>query len=91
LADIPAEVAKYSAQVLQYEGSPMLTPDMVDLMTEDYLPEMTSEGYAAQKQQDKVFTMADLGVVATPIEKIAFKYLHRFRKGGHFILAEGYH
>jgi len=35
--------------------------------------------------------MADLGVVATPIEKIAFKYLHRFRKGGHFILAEGYH
>ena len=88
LSDIPAEVVKYGAKVLQYEGSPDLTPDMVDLMSEDYLPEMTAEGYKAQTQ---VFTMADLGVESTPIEKVAFKYLHRFRKGGHFILAEGYH
>jgi uncharacterized protein YbjT (DUF2867 family) len=91
LADVPAEVVKYGASVLQYEGNPMLTPDMVDLMTEDYLPEMTVEKYAAQKQAGKVFTMKDLGVDATPIEKIAFRYLYRFRKGGHFIHAEGYH
>jgi NADH dehydrogenase (ubiquinone) 1 alpha subcomplex subunit 9 len=69
----------------------MLTPDLVDLMSEDYLPEMTAEGYASQLQGGKVFTMENLGVSATPIEKVAFKYLHRFRKGGHFILAEGYH
>jgi NADH dehydrogenase (ubiquinone) 1 alpha subcomplex subunit 9 len=69
----------------------MLTPDMVDLMSEDYLPEMTAEGYAAQLQGGKVFTMENLGVKATPIEKVAFKYLHRFRRGGHFILAGGYH
>lgn len=91
LADVPAEVVKYGAKVLQYEGNPMMTPDMVDLQTEDYLPEMTAEKYAAQKQLGKVFTMKDLGVEATPIEKIAFKYLYRFRKGGHFIHAEGYH
>lgn len=91
LSDMPGEVVKYGAKVLQYQGSPMLTPDMVNLMSEDYLPEMTTEGYAAQKQLDKVFTMGDLGVESTPIEKVAFKYLHRFRKGGHFILEKGYH
>ena len=88
LSDIPAQVVKYGASVLQYEGSPILTPDMVNLMSEDYLPEMTPDEYAAQS---KVFTMKDLGIEATPIEKIAFKYLHRFREGGHFILAKGYH
>lgn len=91
LADVPAEVVKYGASVLQYEGSPILTPDLVDLMSEDYLPEMTAEGYEAQKKQGKVFTMKDLSVESTPIEKLAFKYLHRFRKGGHFILEKGYH
>jgi len=77
--------------VLQYDGNPKLTPDMVNLLSEDYLPEMTTEGYAAQKIKDKVFTMENLGVEATPIEKLAFKYLHRFRTAGHFILAKGYH
>jgi len=91
LADMPHDVVKKSANVLQFYGNPMLTPDLVDLMSEDYLPEMTSEGYASQLQGGKVFTMENLGVSATPIEKVAFKYLHRFRKGGHFILAEGYH
>jgi len=92
LSDVPGEVVKYGANVMQYEGSPMLTPDMVDLLSEDYLPAMTAEGYAAQTtNNDKVFTMENLGVEATPIEKMAFKYLHRFRKGGHFILAQGYH
>mmetsp|Transcript_30949 Transcript_30949/g.66913 ORF Transcript_30949/g.66913 Transcript_30949/m.66913 type:complete len:279 (+) Transcript_30949:748-1584(+) len=88
LSEIPAPVVKYAANVLQYQGEPHLTPDMVDLMSEDYLPEMTPEGYDAQSQ---VFTMKDLGLEATPIEKVAFKYLHRYRTGGHFILAEGYH
>ncbi|KAL7464868.1 hypothetical protein ACHAXS_005197 [Conticribra weissflogii] len=91
LSDIPAEVVKYGANILKYEGNPIMTPDLVDLWSEDYLPEMTSEEYAAQKKKDKVFTMKDLGVESTPIEKVAFRYLHRFRKGGHFILAQGYH
>jgi hypothetical protein len=32
-----------------------------------------------------------VGVKANPIEKEAFNYLHRFREGGHFIDAKGYH
>ena len=39
------------------------------LMSEDYLPEMTTEGYAAQKQLDKVFTMGDLGVATTILRR----------------------
>ena len=73
---------------MQYKGSPLLTPDMVDLMSEDYLPEIMAEGYASQSE---VYAMKDLGVDATPIEKIPFKYLPRFREGGHFILEKGYH
>jgi len=88
LVDVPTAVLKYPASLLQYQGRPDLTPDMVDLMTEDYLPEMTPEGYAAQT---RIFTMKDFGIEAVPIEKMAFKYLHRFRSGGHFILAKGYH
>ena len=91
LSEVPNEVVKYGAKVMQYEGNPMLTPDLVDLWSEDYLPEMTAEEYEAQPAKGKVFTMKDLGVESTPIEKIAFKYLHRFRKGGHFLLAGGYH
>ena len=91
LSDIPAEVTKYAGNLLQFEGNPMITPDLIDLWSEDYLPEMTNDEYDAQSSKDKVFTMKDLGVASTPIEKVAFKYLHRFRTGGHFILAEGYH
>lgn len=91
LSDIPSQVVKYAANILQYDGNPMLTPDMVNLLSEDYLPEMTAEGYASQKLKNKVFTMENLGVEATPIEKVAFKYLYRFRTAGHFVLAKGYH
>jgi hypothetical protein len=27
----------------------------------------------------------------TPIQKVVFNYLYRFREGGHFPYAEGYH
>lgn len=36
-------------------------------------------------------TLQDLGVQATSMDKVAFEFLHRFRKGGHFTLTEGYH
>ncbi|EED88513.1 nadh-ubiquinone oxidoreductase, partial [Thalassiosira pseudonana CCMP1335] len=70
LSEIPVPVAKYAGNLLQYEGNPYMTPDLIDLWSEDYLPEMTAEEYEAQP---------DLGVEATPIEKVAFRYLHRFR------------
>eukprot|EP00619_Florenciella_sp_RCC1007_P002102 CAMPEP_0205925896 /NCGR_PEP_ID=MMETSP1325-20131115/19221_1 /ASSEMBLY_ACC=CAM_ASM_000708 /TAXON_ID=236786 /ORGANISM="Florenciella sp., Strain RCC1007" /LENGTH=144 /DNA_ID=CAMNT_0053294509 /DNA_START=9 /DNA_END=443 /DNA_ORIENTATION=- len=36
-------------------------------------------------------TLDDLNIRAHRVEEIAFSYLHRFRKGGHFVLDEGYH
>ena len=57
-------------------------------MSEDYLLEMTAERYA---RQSEVYAIKDLGVDATPTEKIAFKYLHRFGEGGHLFLEKGYH
>lgn len=95
IVGIPHGIARQMANILQYNriGSdkPMITPDLVDLWSEDYLPAMSAEEYAAQPdEENKIFTMADLGVTATPIEKVAFSYLHRFRFGGHFGRVEGY-
>ena len=37
-------------------------------------------------------TFKDLGINPTPLEKVAFNYLYRYRTdGGHFPYAEGYH
>jgi hypothetical protein len=33
----------------------------------------------------------DLNIEPASMDKVAFEYLHRFRKGGHFVLVEGYH
>mmetsp|Transcript_31578 Transcript_31578/g.46598 ORF Transcript_31578/g.46598 Transcript_31578/m.46598 type:complete len:386 (-) Transcript_31578:1059-2216(-) len=89
--NVPKQYAKMAAEVLQYQRDPPFTPDLVELMSEDYLPTMTADGYNNQKGADKIFTMEDLGVESTPIEKVAFNYLHRWRKGGHFTEATGYH
>ena len=59
----------------------LLTPDMVDLMNEEYLQEMTAEGYT---RQNKVYAIKNRGVDIMPIKKIAFKYLHRFTVGDYF-------
>jgi len=95
IVSIPKEIASPLANILQYNriGSdkPMITPDLVEIMSSDYLPRMSPEEYAAQPDGPaKILTMADLSVTATPIEKVAFSYLHRFRFGGHFGRVEGY-
>mmetsp|Transcript_29805 Transcript_29805/g.88470 ORF Transcript_29805/g.88470 Transcript_29805/m.88470 type:complete len:414 (-) Transcript_29805:91-1332(-) len=91
--DMPKNVLKGIASVLQYQSlgkGPMITPDLVELMTEDYVPPMTQEEYDAQPENDKILTMKDLGIEGHAIEKIAFNYLHRFRTGGHFQITSGY-
>jgi len=89
MVDLPKGIAEKVAGCVQYMGRPMLTPDMVELWTEDFVPSMTQEEYDCQLKADKIFTMKDLGIEPVPIEKIAFNYLHRFRTGGHFTMAEG--
>ena len=50
-------------------------------MNEEYLQEMTAEGYT---RQNKVYAIKNRGVDIMPIKKIAFKYLHRFTVGDYF-------
>lgn len=88
---VPKEIALPLANILQYQRNPPLTPDLVQLMSRDYLPAMTAAEYEAQRSKDAVFTMKDLHINATPIEKVAFSYLHRYRPGGHFSRVAGYH
>ena len=35
--------------------------------------------------------LTDLGIAPTPIEKIAFSYLYRYRSGGLYATTQGYH
>jgi NADH dehydrogenase (ubiquinone) 1 alpha subcomplex subunit 9 len=92
LMDIPKSSLKSIARGLQYTNrNPLITPDLVELWSEDYLPRMAPEDYKLQTGSDKILTMEDLGIEATPLEKEAFSYLYRFRTGGHFTQAEGYH
>lgn len=91
ILDVPKEALLPIARFLQFERTPLITPDLFELWSEDYMPHMTENEYKAQKGFDKILTMADCGIKATPIEKIAFRYLHRFRTGGHFALTDGYH
>eukprot|EP00542_Grammatophora_oceanica_P000748 CAMPEP_0194069954 /NCGR_PEP_ID=MMETSP0009_2-20130614/87917_1 /TAXON_ID=210454 /ORGANISM="Grammatophora oceanica, Strain CCMP 410" /LENGTH=389 /DNA_ID=CAMNT_0038723181 /DNA_START=622 /DNA_END=1791 /DNA_ORIENTATION=+ len=92
VVDLPKSTVKQFAQAAQWTRNPLLTPDMVELWSEDYLPTYaTQEEYSKMPTKDRIYTMADLGVKATPLEKEAFNYLHRFRTGGHFILTDGYH
>lgn len=89
--DVPRDMAKIGAKGFNLLGHPLMTPDMVDLWSEDFIPSKTQEEYDDMTAKEKIYTLKDFGIKATPIEKIAFSYLHRFREGGHFKLEKGYH
>ena len=89
--ELPKEVGSVVAKGLDLMGKPVLTPDMVQLWSEDFIPKMAQEEYDAMPISEKIYTMKDFGIEAVPMEKIAFNYLHRFRDGDHFSDAPGYH
>jgi NADH dehydrogenase (ubiquinone) 1 alpha subcomplex subunit 9 len=91
ILDVPRETGGTIAKGLNLMGTPILTPDMVEMWSEDFIPSMTQEEYDAQPTKEKIFTLKDLGIDSVPMEKIAFNYLHRYREGGHFSLEKGYH
>ena len=81
-----------SAKLLGTQSNPFLTEDLVDLWSSDFTAPLSAEKYKAEAEKaNGVLTMGDFDIIPTPIEKVAFEYLHRFRAGGHFVLAEGYH
>ena len=81
LIDVPASMAAAAASFVDVLPVPLWVPDDVEL---DRLDVVCSGG-------EGVLTFADFGMAPTPIEKVAFSYLHRYREGGHFIIAQGYH
>lgn len=92
LWDFPKPWAKKLASFLGKSSNPIITPDLVEVWSTDFNSPLTAEEYAAEaNKKDGILTFADFGITPTPIEKVAFEYLHRFRKGGHFTLATGYH
>ena len=88
MVHVPHYYLRLAAQVLQYQRDPLFTPDLVDIWSQDFLPTLAAEAYA---EQDAILTMADLGVQATPMEKVVFEYMQMYRHGGHFFRVQGYH
>lgn len=84
--DLPKSWVKAMAQITKFQPYPFLTPDQVELWSEDCIQKMSQEEY----DRSDVLTMKDFRIKPTQIEKVAFNYLHRFRTGGHFIWTEGY-
>ena len=76
LIDVPASMAAAAASFVDVLPVPLWVPDDVEL---DRLDVVCSGG-------EDVLTFADFGMAPTPIEKVAFSYLHRYREGGHLLL-----
>ena len=82
LVDTPAFAANLAARLIQQLPLPHLTVDDVALSQITTLPNPDNK---------ELLDFNTLNINTTPIEKIAFSYLHRFRAGGHFALKGGYH
>ncbi|WP_428484349.1 complex I NDUFA9 subunit family protein [Rhodopila sp.] len=70
LLDIPMGVARMQAAVMQYLPNKPLTPDQLVMLSHDNVVAPGAPG------------LADLGIVATPVELIVPTYLSRFQPGG---------
>lgn len=89
---VPADMFRQIARVGQYTRNPLVTPDLVEIWLEDFLPTLALDQYKLQKDNaSKILTLADFGIEALPIEREAFMYLHFYRFGGHFHRVKGYH
>ncbi|KAJ1444828.1 hypothetical protein M885DRAFT_493170 [Pelagophyceae sp. CCMP2097] len=80
LLDIPTSLAHVIAYLADVLPDPRWVPDDVRQEEVDVIlsPDSPNKTFANLKMEPK------------PIEKVAFSYLHRFRKGGHFNLT-GHH
>ncbi|TFJ86378.1 hypothetical protein NSK_002586 [Nannochloropsis salina CCMP1776] len=82
VVDLPLAVGEMAAFGLSQLPNPLLTIDDAKLMSTDVILEPSSSA----------MTFQDLHIKPTPLEKVAFNYLYRYRTdGGHFPYAEGYH
>lgn len=81
LLSLPPFVANLAGRLLGQMISPILTEDMVNQLLEDNVLVPKTD----------VLTFTDLDIKPESMDRHAFDYLHRFRRGGHFTLVKGYH
>ena len=81
LIDVPLEAASVAGKFTEQFISPFFSQDMLYQMRENVV----------EKNDESLLGLKDLGVELSSIDRVAFEYLHRFRRGGHFTLAKGYH
>jgi NADH dehydrogenase (ubiquinone) 1 alpha subcomplex subunit 9 len=92
IVNVPKDYLYALGRVLQWQREPLITPDLVNLWSEDFLPTMAPEEYDLQKNDaNRIITMKDMGIQATPMEKIMYEWLQAYRYGGHFARVRGYH
>lgn len=70
LVNVPMNIARLQAQIMQYLPGKPLTPDQLLLLARDNI---VSPGAAG---------LADLGITPTPVELVVPTYLSRFQPGG---------
>jgi hypothetical protein len=79
LVDVPVSFASNVGFVAENWMNPFFSEDAVARILEDVVP------------AENARKITELGVELGSLDRLAFDYLHRFRKGGHFTLAKGYH
>mmetsp|Transcript_33334 Transcript_33334/g.33950 ORF Transcript_33334/g.33950 Transcript_33334/m.33950 type:complete len:368 (-) Transcript_33334:174-1277(-) len=82
LVDVPVPIANLVGSFLEQTIMPAFTTDLLKQMQYDVV---------ASHSNDRQRNLKFLGIEPTPMDKIAFEYMHRFRPGGHFKLVQGYH
>lgn len=81
LFDISEQNARLKGRFIEQLINPIWTTDMLDQMLEDNV----------FRPDTDMMSFDDLNITPGSMERLAFDYLHRFRVGGHFARADGYH
>jgi NADH dehydrogenase (ubiquinone) 1 alpha subcomplex subunit 9 len=79
LVDVPVSFASTAGLIAENWLNPFFSEDAVARILEDVVP------------AENTRKITELGIELGSLDRLAFDYLHRFRKGGHFTLAKGYH
>ena len=82
LVDVSPEVAAFAGKWIEELINPVLTADSAIQL---------QQSIVEKKDDASLLTLKDLEIEPSSLDRIAFDYLHRFRKGGHFTLVSGYH
>mmetsp|Transcript_12571 Transcript_12571/g.16507 ORF Transcript_12571/g.16507 Transcript_12571/m.16507 type:complete len:428 (+) Transcript_12571:53-1336(+) len=81
LVNMPGAMAEKLGEFTQELAHPVWTKDIAIQQSVDNILDPDSPN----------LTFADLDIKPRSMEDVAFYFLHRFREGGHFLHAEGYH